>query len=75
MTFSARHLFSPLRTLFNWDAVEFQGWQGLALAWGVAGSISYALLFGAGLRASEGESQLGPLALSAAGDGDDGRSR
>ena len=71
MSFSARHLLSPVRTLFNWYQVEFESWHAAPLAWGVVGLASYVLLIGAGLRAAERESPLIPLALSATGDGHD----
>jgi hypothetical protein len=50
--FSARHLFSPLRTLANWKVVEASHWVSLPFALGFAGFLAYVALIHLGMRAT-----------------------
>jgi hypothetical protein len=44
LDFSTRHLFSPLRTLFNWTTVESSGWFAIPALWSALGFGSYLVL-------------------------------
>jgi hypothetical protein len=50
LAFSARHLLSPLRTLFNWETVLARGWQIVPEAMGAAGLLIYVVLIANGAR-------------------------
>jgi hypothetical protein len=49
LTYSARHLFNPFRTLANRNFVESAGWLLLPLALGLAGLLSYLALIHMGV--------------------------
>jgi hypothetical protein len=44
LTFGARHLFNPFRTLANWSFVESLGWFSAPLSMGLTGLLSYLAL-------------------------------
>lgn len=48
-TYSARHLFSPLRTLANWDTVEIRYWFMAPLGMGLLGLVAYLALIRLGM--------------------------
>jgi hypothetical protein len=53
ITFSARHLLNPLRTLANWSLVEFRHWTAAPLIFGMTGVLAYAALIVLGRRVIE----------------------
>jgi hypothetical protein len=50
LTYSARHLFNPIRTLSNWGVVEARNWHAVPNVVGFVGLLSYAALIGMGRR-------------------------
>jgi hypothetical protein len=44
VSFSARHLLSPVLPVFNWDSVQGNRWEFAPLLWAVVGVISYLLM-------------------------------
>ena len=53
LRFSARHLFNPIRTLANWDAVEMSGWAAVPLLLGLTGLLAYCVLIYVGKTVRE----------------------
>ena len=69
--FSARHLFSPVIPLFNWDSVLTNRWELPPMMWAVVGILSYVRMMrvsAAGVREAEPLTTLRILPESDAGD-------
>jgi hypothetical protein len=50
LTFGARHLVNPIRTLANWSFVESLGWFSAPLSMGLTGLLAYLALIHLGTR-------------------------
>jgi hypothetical protein len=66
LRFSARHLFNPIRTLANWNAVEMNGWTGVPLLLGLTGLLSYGVLIYVGKTVREEVEPADPRPATAA---------
>jgi hypothetical protein len=69
--FSARHLFSPVIPLFNWDSVLTNRWELPPMMWAVVGILSYVRMMRVsadGVREAEPLTTLRILPESDAGD-------
>jgi hypothetical protein len=53
LSFSARHLFNPLRTLANWNSVEANEWTAVPLFLGLTGVLSYGVVIYVGKTVRE----------------------
>ena len=58
LTFSGRHLLSPIQTLTNWDEVERYGWMIYTTTVGVFGFVALLGLVPTGARLAEEEASL-----------------
>jgi hypothetical protein len=65
LSYSARHLINPLRTLANWSLVEANHWLSIPFAMGVSGVVAYLALIPMGTRVTAPAS-IDPHSLTAA---------
>ena len=72
LSYNARHLFNPVRTLANWRIVEGNAWVWLPFAIGLTGLLAYGALILKGRRADEQPAAINPQRRAAAA-GEPGR--
>jgi len=65
LSYSARHLINPFRTLAHWAEVEARGWTVMPLVIGVTGLLAYIRLFILGARATAQAAFADPPAVPA----------
>jgi hypothetical protein len=71
LSYSARHLLNPLRTLANWPIVEARQWTSAPLILGMTGLLAYVALIVLGTRATEQPEPIDPRdSADAAGEPD-----
>lgn len=58
LTYGARHLVNPFRTVANWSVVESSSWFVVPFSMGVAGLLTYAMLIYRGMAVAQGTASL-----------------
>jgi hypothetical protein len=66
LSYSARHLFNPVRTLANWRIVEGNAWVWMPFAIGLTGLLAYGALIHRGRRTAEQPAPIDPQRRAAA---------
>jgi len=72
LSYSARHLINPLRTLANWSLVEMRQWTLVPFVLGMTGVVSYGALIvmGANVEAGAADRQRSAAAAGEPGSAD-----
>ncbi|HEY0874317.1 MAG TPA: hypothetical protein VGD94_12660 [Vicinamibacterales bacterium] len=66
LSYGARHVVNPFRTMANWRVVEVAEWFTIPFALGVAGLIAYVILIYHGMRVTQGPVSVSPLGTTPA---------
>jgi hypothetical protein len=66
LSYDARHLVNPFRTMANWRVVESGRWFIVPFTLGVTGVLAYAILIYHGMRVTQGPVSVSPLGTTPA---------
>jgi hypothetical protein len=75
ISFSARHLLSPVLPVFNWNEVQANQWELGPLLWAAVGAMSYLWMLRVARRDSTPAEQVTTLGIATEADSRDNRSQ